>query len=130
VKSVVNPNSTLPTGTFIFKISDSQGGAIETIDQGVFFTAKPGKIRNVSISASDLMINERDVAYTFTLSPEDDFSSSATLKLTLPDQVTAENLSLIALEGISQDAVQELRFEKFIYITKGFPLGFQRGKTL
>jgi hypothetical protein len=46
---VVNPSQTFQTGTFAIQISDSKGGKIETVDEGLFFKASAGKLSNVAI---------------------------------------------------------------------------------
>ena len=94
VNSVVNPAQTFQTGTFKVQITDNQGGRIETVDQGLYFTASAGKLSNVAIKASQYMINERDVTYTFSIVPNDSFTKDAVLKLTLPDQVQAKSITL------------------------------------
>lgn len=94
VDSVVNPGQTFQTGTFKIQIEDNLGGKILTVDQGLYFTATAGKLSNVTIRASQYMINERDVTYTFSIVPNDSFTKNAILKLTLPDQVTAKSIKL------------------------------------
>lgn len=65
------------------------------IDEGIFFRAAAGSLANVSIVSDELMINEVDVTYTFTIIPDDSFTSAAILKLTVPDQITvSETLTL------------------------------------
>lgn len=122
--SVVNPAQTFQTGTFAVRITDSQGGKIETIDQGIFFTAAAGKLSNVAISASQYMINEREVTYTFSIVPNDSFTADAILKMTLPDQVQAKKLTLTSAKNMDVNALLDFEFGKYIYITRGFPKGY------
>lgn len=87
VGSVINPPETKPTSTFSLTIFDAAGGLIEAIDSGLYFTPLPGQFSKVAVTASDYMINEREVTYTFEVVPDDSFTSAAIMKLTIPDQI-------------------------------------------
>lgn len=84
---VVNPGKTEPTGSFGVSFFDDQGNAVETVSSGVTYTATAGGFSDVSLSASNTVINRENVAFTFTFRPEDSFTSDAVLKLIFPPEL-------------------------------------------
>jgi hypothetical protein len=60
---------------------------VEYIDNGVTFQATVNQFRSVAMAASAPYINEENVGFTFTLTPEDSFNSTGTLKLVFPQDL-------------------------------------------
>ena len=75
----------------------------------------------MAVTADDYMINEKDVTYTFEIMPDDSFTSEAIMRLTIPDQISADSISLVSTAIMSKDAQVDLQFGKYLYITNGFP---------
>lgn len=95
------------------------------IDEGIFFRAAAGSLANVSIVSDELMINEVDVTYTFTIIPDDSFTSAAILKLTVPDQITvSETLTLTEASVLDMNVEVTTKFNQFVYFTNGFPANY------
>lgn len=130
IGEVVNPPKTQPSGTFTLSVFDSLGGLIETVDQGLYFLTLPGQFSKVAVTADDYMINEKDVTYAFEIIPDDSFTSEAIMRLTIPDQISADSITLTSTAVMSKDAKVDLQFGKYIYITNGFPSGYNAGSNL
>ncbi len=71
------------------------------------------------------MINQKDVTYTFSFEANDSFNSDAILKLTLPDQVQSDSITLTSAKTMSESASFDFQFGKYIYVTNGFPNGYE-----
>lgn len=75
IGGVTNPAQTQPTSTFIVTLLDSSNQAIETVDNGVYFTATSGGFSSLSLAVDSPYINTQDVGYIFTLVGEDSFTN-------------------------------------------------------
>ena len=100
---------------------------VEEVLDGITFTASAGGFAIAEITASNYTINKENVEFTFTLQPQDEFISTAVLKLVLPTQLyIKETAALIATTGVmSKDgATVEVLFNRIVYIYNAFPNGF------
>jgi len=126
---LTNPGETNPTASFTYLIQDPSNNAIEECTDGIFFTASAGGFSQLSISTNKSLINERLVQYTFTMKPQDTFTSDAVLKITLPTQVSVSSDCFVTdgTSGIVQigadQADVEVLFERIIYVRNAFPNG-------
>jgi hypothetical protein len=75
VATVKNPDTTGPTASFAYKISDPSNNPIEDATNGITFSAKAGGFASIKIDVNNKVINYNDAAYTFTLKPQDVFTS-------------------------------------------------------
>jgi hypothetical protein len=81
---VTNPGQTSETGSFQVETTTDEGELIELIDKGIIFIPKAGELTGVELVSNNPYINQEDVTFTFTLTPNDSFTSIAIWKLTLP----------------------------------------------
>ena len=128
VGPVTNPGETDPTSSFTYEIQDPTGSPVEGCTEGIYFTATAGGFSQLSVKANTSLINERQVDYTFTMRPQDVFTSDAVLKITLPTQlyVSAESYVIDGTEGVVQKGLQtqvDVLFNRIIYIYGAFPNG-------
>ena len=84
VSSVKNPGQTNPTASFIYEISDPADNLIEQVRTGITFEATAGGFGFIEVKAQDKLINKLDVRYTFTMRPQDVFTSAAIIKIVCP----------------------------------------------
>ena len=91
VGPVTNPTDTEPTSSFTYLITDNLGSPVETVDSGISFTAAAGGFSVIEMDMDIKTINEPGVSYTFTLQPQDDFDSTAKVKLSLPSEVSVSD---------------------------------------
>lgn len=124
---VTNPGQTEPTDSFIYEIYDPLNNVIEGVSQGITFESLAGGFGFISVGASDTLINKRDVEYTFSMRPQDVFTSAAIIKITCPTQISIYLGS--AVQSGSPDIVSpskartEIKFNRIIYIRDAFPNG-------
>ena len=77
-------------------ISDTEGNRIEQVTDSVFFFTTAGGFIEIEITVptepeDKRIINEKNVPFTFRMKPENSFSSSAAIKITLPAQLFVED---------------------------------------
>ena len=134
VKSVVNPAQTNPTASFTFAIFDPLKNPVEQALSGISFTATAGGFASISVSVDLKVINEQSAAYTFTMRPQDTFTSAAIIKILLPTQIYVDRESRVSeapAGGIVDitTAKTEVNFNRIIYIRDAFPNGMPSLQT-
>ena len=127
VGKVRNPSLAGPTSTFTYVISDAQNNPVETVTQGVFFVTTAGGFQEIEIFVPPdrKTINEVDVPFTFRMKPENAFTASALIKITLPAQLYVDaptvqvGASLAAMRDVPS-AQTDVRFNRIILVAAGF----------
>ena len=69
LSKVTTPPNTLATSTFSIALYNANGAIIEEATAGVYFTATPGSLTDVSITPSNDYIRQTNVEYQFTFKP-------------------------------------------------------------
>ena len=67
VGQVTNPSQTDESASFTYRIFDPLENTIEEVLDGITFTASAGGFADASVVASDSLINESNVDYTFSM---------------------------------------------------------------
>lgn len=67
VGPVTNPSQTDESATFTYRIFDPVENTIEEVLAGITFTATAGGFADASVVASEYLINESNVDFTFTM---------------------------------------------------------------
>lgn len=130
---VTNPSQTEPTATFTYKLFDPSNNIVEESTTDISFTATAGGFGTISVSADKTKINEDLVKYTFTMRPQDTFTSDAIIKITCPTQIDVDSEANVSggTGGLIDTATAntDVKFNRIIYIYDAFPSGMAEVTT-
>lgn len=123
VSTITNPSSTAASSSFTIKTFEGVDYAIESVSTGVTVTATAGDITTFTVSPDNTKIRERTL-YTFTFVTENTIPVGASLTITFPSGITAENRSgtscVTAATGITTAAKCTVTSSTLLVITAGF----------
>jgi len=81
------------------------------------------------VTASEKLINKVDVSYTFSMRPQDLFTSNAVIKIVCPTQIYVSALATVksGTSGVvdATGSLTEVSFNRIIYIRRAFKNGLQ-----
>ena len=133
VKQIQNPPTTKPTDYIKILIKDSNGEICQTQEDNLLsFTASPSTLVNTKVAVQDLTINAKTI-YTFSFESSVTIPSGGSIKITLPQQISAENhpqkecFFIPDSSMLKSTSLCEVTDNKYIWVTNGFSESYTSG---